>query len=289
MAPDETVYAAEVPDSGSANTHGKPDVFAALISSMAHGWEAKGRFIIAGINRRGEIVIHDGFHRSAAALAVGMPEVPVSIHFCDEDWVALKHALVKLNKGCRLYQPVDHPEFRTWPCWRKDTAARVEAIADVLPGNLIADVGCHSGAVSLGLARFGFTVKGYDINEKAIGVARRLAPMTDIGGPAFFEKRSGLLPGHKYDAVVCLSALNHQWRKGEAMGKGRQLLRSFFAAAPLLVLDCPAPGDPVAGDGEWTDPERVFRWIEDCGIGGSGRVIGQRGDELQRPLLVWER
>ena len=263
-----------------------------LVRSLRKGWNPKAPRPTAWINRRGEIVLTDGMHRSAIAAAVGLPRIPVAIVARDEDWWRVKHALKKLNGGVKLYQPVDHPDL-AWPAWRKDTGNRAEVIGDYLrehQAQQVADIGCHSGALSLALARQGFTVTGYDHNELAIKAAQALAPMTDIGGEgrARFEV-SGLVPQlPELDAVVMLSALNHCWAKGHWQ-VAEDIVTAIFQAAPRLVFDCPTSGDPVAGDGDFTDPNHVLSWMAEAAGKGKGRILAPRGEMLQRTLLVWER
>lgn len=274
----------------AAPSHG-PEQFTTLVESLKdHGW--RGPRVSAWINRRGEIVLTDGMHRSAAALALEMETIPVAIVARDEDWWKVKHALKKLNGGVKLYQPVDHPDLR-WPAWRKDTDARARIIGGYLRDSevqRVADIGCHSGALALALARQGLEVTGYDTNPLAVAAAQALAPCSDIGGEgrATFEVSAKVPPLGELDAVVMLSALNHRWEREDWEG-ARDIVAAIFAAAPLLVFDCPAPGDPVAGGGKWTDPEQVLAWMAKTAGPGDGFVLAERGAELQRTLLVYEK
>lgn len=281
-APEDTEYAKCI-RTKQAGCHGKPEKFAALIRDMkAKGWH--GGPIIGFIVGDGRIIIHDGFHRSAAALAVGLSTVPVAIHGRDPSWIAFRIALKKLNGGCKLYQPIDHPDLSYWRSWRKDTAQRIKLIVEALRSNsvrTVCDLGCHSGVLSCALARAGYDVTGIDSNPKAIAAARRMAAMEGIGGDAAFH--AGSEPDSA-EAVICLSALNHAWVKG----KGDELFAKLAAAAPLLILDMPALGDPVGGDTEWADENHVVKWLEDKG--GAVEYLGKRGEgNLQRTLLRWRR
>ena len=282
--PGETAYAREICDE-QAGCHGKPAAFAALISSMREvGYKGEG--VIAGINRRGEVVLHDGMHRSCAALACGLETIPVRVHFRDEDWIAFRWAVAHLNGGFKLYQPLDHPDFG-WPCWRKDTGTRVALISMFLKRrdvSTVLDIGCHGGAISHGLARRGFRVDGLDRNPLAIRAAQLQAGMTHIGSTAMFHQGDHTLEGLRADAVVCLSALNHAYVKG----KGEEMLRRLVELAPVLILDCPVPGDPVGGSTDMADAEKFRGWV-DATVGGRPMQIGSTNDGLQRPLFLWER
>jgi hypothetical protein len=287
MPPEETEYAKRM-KTQQAGVHGKPKKFWNLLQSMRDkGYD--GPPIIAGINRRGEIVIHDGFHRAACAAAIALQRIPVVVHHRDEDWIAFRHSLRALNGGHKLYQPVGHPDLTGWPAWRKDTPRRIQLIANTLKTwdavETIADVGCHSGVIACGLAREGYDVTGVDLNEKAIAAANMLASMSDIGpgpgGVRFFCNSHRALPC-EVDAIVCLSALNHAMVKGN----GETMLRELAKLTPRLVLDCPVKGDPVGGDQPWADPGVFSKWVTDT-IGG--KVWGGVGvnEGLQRPLFFW--
>jgi hypothetical protein len=269
-------------------TEGSRDRLSPTLESMTKGWDQRQQPIIAGINRRGEIVIHDGWHRAACAYALKWDFLPVAIHWRDEDWWALKHAVAKLNGGSKLYQPIDHPDFYYWPAWRKDTFYRADLIDRFLKENIseprIADIGCHSGVLSCALSRKGYAVTGYDNNPKAIRAANLMSCMTDIGAKgAIFVESDKVING--FNVAVCISVINHYFVRGDDE-KTRDFLSQF--EGKTLILDCPTSGDPVGGDTDFTDPEFVFDWLEKHGLDGKGRVLEYHGQNLQRTMMVWE-
>jgi len=292
VSPDATCYAAAGLRATEA-THGNPGKFAELVEGIrAHGWQ--GGRVSVGINRRGQLVLTDGMHRTAAAAALGLASIPITVVWRDESWWALLHGMKRLNGGAKLYHPIAHPDFGKWPAWRKDSPARVRIITELLSSHdarRVVDLGCHSGVIACGLARAGLQVLGLDVNPHAVEAATHLAAMAGIGadGRAVFRLSEAVPQLEATDAVVCLSALNHQWATGAAETTGAAILQAIGQAAGLLITDCPVPGDPVAGDSaRWTDPGQVCGWIEGH-LGGSARVAAGAGSELQRPLITWNR
>jgi len=291
--PSETCYAAAGMRDSKGHTQGKPAEFAALIKSIGNGWA--GKRVRVWINRRGELVLTDGMHRTAAAAATGLASIPVTVVARDEDWWRFLYALKELNSGVKLYQPVDHPDTM-WPCWRKDTDERARIIGEAIReahGDCadVIDLGCHTGTLSCALARQGFYVTGFDLKARAIEAASMMAGMTHIGGEGralFARQRKSVPDMGPADAVVCLSAINHQWHKGHENTTGADILKACLSSAPMLILDCPIDADPVGGFHPWTDPALVIEWIGQH-VEGRGRILAPVSATLQRTLILWER
>jgi SAM-dependent methyltransferase len=272
---------------------GQPVAFAELVQAMdSEGWKDGERIKVA-INDRGQIVITDGLHRAAAAYAVCLLPIPAEIVYRHEQWWALKYALMDLNDGVRLYQPIDHPDFASWPTWRSDTKARAKAIFVSLPKSRPlygVDLGCNAGALTLALAREQIAMYGYDTDPRAVRVAQMIANMEHIGADEAYVSfyQSAEIPALlEVDFVVCLSLLNHYQAEPQRMAIGHAIFRACVKTAPLVFLDAPASGDPVGGNTEFVDPEAVFAWCAAAGVSGQGHVVAR--EDLQRPLLVWER
>jgi 2-polyprenyl-3-methyl-5-hydroxy-6-metoxy-1,4-benzoquinol methylase len=282
VSPEKTCYAAEIKDQLGNGCHGRPAKFLELIESLKQGWDRTKPNIQGAINRRGEIVLHNGAHRTGAAIALGIDTIPVDICFRDEDWVRFRHSVSELNGGFKLYQSIPHPDFDVWPCWRRDTQDRLKVILDVLPSDKmsICDVGCHSGVLSHGMARAGYTVIGVDQDSRAVDVARQMSSMTYLGSKnarfinASFHAELGL-----FDAVVCLSALNHAFIRG----RGERMLRDICKSR-FVILDIPEKGDPIGGDTEMSDPSFFQRWV----INTVGGTINQIESQCMRKMFVWE-
>lgn len=266
------------------------DVLAGLLAGMSTGW--RGDPVRAGIDALGRVVLTDGLHRSAAALAAGLPTVPVEIVWRDPAWWRVKHALRALSGGeCRLYQAVDHPDLG-WPAYRTDCERRAELIDALLPRrSRVTEIACNAGGVSLALARRGHEVTGLDTDPRAVLAANLLAGCEWIGaspGGAWFRECGPVADVHPCSAVVVLSLLNHHATDGRS-AEGHEILRRCVAAAPLVVLDCPAPNTGAGAGSELADPAAMLAWCAAAGAPGSGRVLYERDGTTQRTLLAWER
>lgn len=264
--------------------------FVDLAASMRSGY--LGEPVEIAINGRGQLVITNGIHRTALALALGLPLIPARVVYRSEEWQTCKRVLHAINGGPRLYQPVDHPDLSAWPVWRVDTGARARIMGEAAQGGRRGvDLACHTGGMTLALARHGFNMDGFDTDPKAIHVASFLRDVPDVGSPlAGFSVCDPIvnLPHGGIDFVVCLSLLNHHQEDRDRWEEGAEIFRRCEAAAPLVFLDCPAPGDPVGGASEFVDPEAVFRWCAQTGASGVGSVLALRGENgLQRTLLAW--
>lgn len=271
-----------------------PEVTQALRESIArNGWSDDSRVLVA-IDPRGRCVLTDGFHRASAALAEGLPTIPACVVYRSSEWGALRYALLGVGGGVpTLYQPVEHPDFAAWPCWRTDTAERVRVIGGYLRASgprAVVDLACHTGALARGLARAGCSVTGLDTDATTVKAARMLKTMDGEAATGVdFDQCTPLPDIPCADAVVVLSLLNHHWTDGRD-AEGREVFRRCLAAAPLVILDAPAPGDPVGGSSPFADsPAEVFRWCAGVDPGGTGEVLAPRSDALQRTILAWHR
>lgn len=277
-----------------------PQEFSTLIESMrTKGYDPDPeRRITVAINARGQLVILDGLHRAATALALGLDSVPLTVLYRAEEWQTLRLLLVSINKRLGLYQPIDHPDL-AWPVHRTDTAARVELIHEALIGQGAragVDLACHTGALTFGLASKGLSVLGLDTDPDTVRVADMLRGIDGVGHDhAAFGLTSPVLSLPPWacglrDFVVCFSLLNHHWADPGRLAEGAEIFRACVRTAPLIFLDAPAPGDEIGGDSEFTDPSNVFVWCGQIDPGGEGRIVALRGTRgLQRDLLVWRR
>ena len=276
----------------------------ALLQSIRKGYsDASGDRVQVAIDRNGHVIVTNGAHRTACAIALGLDAIPAHIVYRDAGWLNLKKALLDLNKSPRLYQWIDHPDFQLWGGRRRDTQLRADIIDRWLAQHAHAamrgvDVGCNAGVLSCALARAGREMIGLDTNPHAVAAGNALAGMADVGAVfdgasrAHFAKCAPIpivAGAHREgaDFIVCLSLLNHH-QADHRSEEGQRIFASFVDAAPIVFLDCPAPGDTVGGDTAFVEPEAVFEWCRASGADGAGTVVAERDKGgLMRTMLVW--
>lgn len=293
VRPEETDYAIACRDH-PYRTDGRcgGEVIAGLLRALETG--AGLPHIKTAIDARGRIVIADGIHRAAAALALGR-ELDAEVVYRDQTWIAFRYAVWRFHGNTtRLYQPVDHPDI-PWPCWRRDTQRRAELVhAHVPEGATGIDLACNAGGLTCALARHGHPMTGLDIDAHGVRAATLRARMarigTEGGATARFEVCDDIPTLAPADFAVCFSLLNHHVVDGRD-AIGQEIFRRLVACAPVVFLDAPAPRDEVGGDTHFSDPEVFLRWCRDTGAPGGGVVLARhRADPLlQRDLLQWRR
>lgn len=114
----------------------------------------------------------------------------------------------------------------------RDTTARVEAMGlrDLLKGNIVLEIGCNTGFLSLAIADVVERIEGFDLNPHIVDVAKRTAKYLEIDNAEFsitafedYEVTS------KFDAV--LSFANHSTYDGNT----RFSIEQFFAQCRDLI------------------------------------------------------
>lgn len=103
----------------------------------------------------------------------------------------------------------------------------------------VCDAGCGCGVYALKLARFGFSVSGFDIAEEAVSLAKRL--LSERGYPAENFKRANVLstgyPDECFDAVVVRDVIDHMPMK-QGIDAVKELLRIVRpSGCVVLTLD----------------------------------------------------
>ena len=129
----------------------------------------------------------------------------------------------------------------------------------------VCDAGCGCGAYALKLARFGFSVSGFDIAEDAVSLAEKLFSESGCSA-AGFRQADVLSTGYTdgcFDAVVARDVVDHMPIR-QGMAAVRELLRIVRpGGCVLLTLDktddqyeaepheTNEEGDYLFTDGKW--------------------------------------
>ena len=100
----------------------------------------------------------------------------------------------------------------------------IEILEKRLPsGAEVLDVGCGNGVISRSLGEKGFTVKGIDVSEKAIGRAQELNKYPNVRFEVISAEKL-VADGHRYHAVICSEVLEHLNDPGKLLNVLHQLL-----------------------------------------------------------------
>ena len=108
------------------------------------------------------------------------------------------------------FEPVEGLQFRPWnPYWY---VAEVLGKFYVSPSQRVLDFGCGYGNYSMLWARLGYEVFGFDVSERNISSARRLAEHYGFGGRTHFEvgvAENLSYPSESFDVVAGIDILHH--------------------------------------------------------------------------------
>lgn len=294
MDPLETEYGRAQKQGGRKYLENKAVVIATMIAALkAHPGDWPFQKVDLAVDGSGKLVAIDGAHRTGVAVAVERATIPARVLYRDQQWVELRYNLWAGDKAICLYQPSPHPDFAAWPVHRRDTFARCEIICAVIPAGASGfDIGCNTGALSLALANRGYTMTGMDVSPARIEAAKAFSTYDGEPRPVKFSVCGNPPDPPTSDFGLCLSLL-HYFMGTDKDEVGRAIFRAVTAAAPRVILDAPAPGDGIAGDTPFTNPENVLAWCRETvagTVGGAGRILAPRGERsIHRVLLIWER
>jgi SAM-dependent methyltransferase len=86
------------------------------------------------------------------------------------------------SHGGRVYQDYPWEPLNELPAKRASTAARLEFLGPLADwqDRTVLDVGCANGAISIGLAKFGARVTGWDWNPSDLAVAKAAAKVLGV-------------------------------------------------------------------------------------------------------------
>lgn len=128
--------------------------------------------------------------------------------------------------GERWYEDDVHP-IALLRAETKTRLAYIEQIlrANIAPGAHILDLGCGAGFIAIPLVRKGYAVKGIDISENSLAVARQHAPpglaVSFVKGNVSELREDSA----SYDAVLMMDLLEHLERPEEAIRQASRVLK----------------------------------------------------------------
>lgn len=153
------------------------------------------------------------------------------------------------SHGGKIYQDYPWPPLDTLPAKRETTAERLQFIGDnclAFPwtGMSVLDIGCANGALSIGFAKAGATVTGWDWNKADLDVAKDAAKQ--LGVSVKFQERSiegGIREG-RWDIIVYLSVWKWiAWRAG--IGTANETLSGMSEHCGMLIFESGLTGTGI--------------------------------------------
>jgi SAM-dependent methyltransferase len=145
---------------------------------------------------------------------------------------------------------IHHLGFGDWA--RRAAPAVIDIIKHRHPGGVVVDLGCGSGVLSAELLRTGYRVRGVDISEDMIRLARQQAPKAEFTVGSLFDIELGA-PASCAAVLAVGEPLNYLVEGGGGSGPALQSLfrRVFKALQPggALIFDIAQPGQVPEPEG----------------------------------------
>lgn len=120
----------------------------------------------------------------------------------------------------------------------------------IKPGFRVLEIGCSSGWLSLEMARRGAEVRGIDVAESAIQLARQYAQVTPPVGSVEYEVidiNYTPLPEDTYDLIVAMGVLHHLVEAESVLERCQKALRPGGVLFVSDALDTTTANSLVAG------------------------------------------
>jgi len=246
---------AEAPDQGGLWTFASVERCA---RALLAGFQAKGGYdptptlsaewpIRILITSNGRMPLIEGNNRVALIRVFhGLDyEFQVGVFRREDAWRSQRRYLLGVGGGRqRLYQPLPHPDFRTWevaqPCIER-WGMMAPVLGTSFRGSVL-DLGCQTGWFSRAFAEAGCRVDAVDCDQRILQVAEIASEFREDGRPKpryICGNLVDYLAARSEPADVCLflSTIMHVFRQ-EGHDGGWAALRRISQLAPLLFLDC---------------------------------------------------
>lgn len=125
-------------------------------------------------------------------------------------------------------------DYSTWADFIENT---LERYSDVKP-ELVLDLGCGTGRMTLELARRGYDMTGVDLSTEMLDIARASAEEQGIGNVLWLNQSFTELDlyGTVDLAVSCLDCINHITSQGE-LKTALSLVHNFLVPGGLFIFD----------------------------------------------------
>ena len=125
-----------------------------------------------------------------------------------------------------------------YSAWADFIESAVKANSDTRP-ELVLDLGCGTGSMTLELAKRGYDMTGVDLSVEMLDIARERAYDSDLADKMLWlcQDMTGFeLYGTVDLAVSCLDCLNHLTKPGE-LDKCLSLVHNYLIPDGLFIFD----------------------------------------------------
>jgi len=251
------------------------------------------------IHNDGSIVLEDGHKRAAIALRLGYQALSINILGRMPQWREMVETLSKVyakeaENSKKLYQPINHPEFRDWEVARSQERLNIiEPYFPTLKGKRVLDVGACLGHFSRWAERKGAKVDAIEGFETFYQTAKRLNLMerTDVT-----YHKSDVVEWvdrnpRQYDLTICLSIIHNIAQQGRPQDALR-VLRLLSERSQHMLFDIGEEGekgDQVSQLGLGLSKENLPEFIKKNTTYAKIKKIGTEKEYCHRDIYLLSR